>query len=297
MATDLAEIVGGAIALQLLFGLPPARLGADRPGVSRRCSSCRTGVGQRRFERVIIGLLAVITVGSWPALRRRRPTPEAAAGLVPRFDGTDSFLLAAAMLGATVMPHAIYVHSALARDRHGRTDRRRARDAPETRWDVGSPSRRRGRQHRPAAARRRDPARRAGTDGLQAAHDAVADALASASRSRSPSACSRPASASTSVGGYAGATIMEGLIPRRIPAAGPARGHPDPAIILLASRADATWTLVLSQVVFRSASRSRSSPWCRSPTAPAADAAWFRPARANGDRGLAGDRRGQRTST
>ena len=43
------------------------------------------------------------------------------SGLVPRFEGSESVLLAASMLGATVMPHAVYLHSALARDRHGDT--------------------------------------------------------------------------------------------------------------------------------------------------------------------------------
>ena len=94
--------------------------------------------GPRPFEFVVIGLLLVITIGfmaglfvsdvSWPA---------AAAGLVPRFEGSGSVLLAAGMLGATVMPHAIYVHSALARDRHGApSGADLSRVLRATRWEV-----------------------------------------------------------------------------------------------------------------------------------------------------------------
>ncbi|MCE3613262.1 divalent metal cation transporter, partial [Escherichia coli] len=75
--------------------------------------------GQRQFESVIVFLLAIITVGFLFGLLLSPPDPaEAVAGLLPRFDGAQSVLLAASMLGATVMPHAIYLHSALARDRH-----------------------------------------------------------------------------------------------------------------------------------------------------------------------------------
>src|SRR4029078_13530022 len=94
---------------------------------------------QRRFERFIRGLLAVITVGFLAGLVVSPPDARGVlSGLVPRFDGADSVLLAASMLGATVMPHEIYVDCALARERHGR-----APDAPSlrrllraTRWDV-----------------------------------------------------------------------------------------------------------------------------------------------------------------
>src|SRR5699024_6436742 len=88
---------------------------------------------------VIVGLLVVITVGFVAGLFVAPPDPAAmAGGLVPRFAGTDSVLLAPGMLGATVMPHAIYVHSALARDRHGHagTPQLRHRLLGATRWDV-----------------------------------------------------------------------------------------------------------------------------------------------------------------
>jgi manganese transport protein len=61
-----------------------------------------------------------------------------AAGLVPRFAGTETILLAAAMLGATIMPHVVYLHSALARDRHGKVDKSELKHyLRATKFDVG----------------------------------------------------------------------------------------------------------------------------------------------------------------
>ena len=138
-ATDIAEVVGGAIALQLLFGVPLPLGGLIVGVVSLLLLATQNRYGQRRFEHVIIGLLAVISVGFLAGLFVSPPDARGVlSGLVPRFDGTDSVLLAASMLGATVMPHAIYVHSALARDRHGRTTGSTLRDVlRSTRWDVG----------------------------------------------------------------------------------------------------------------------------------------------------------------
>ena len=118
-ATDLAEVVGGAIALNLLFGLP-LPLGAVIVGaVSMLLLAVQARQKQRPFEFIIMFLLGIITIGFLAGLFISPPDPRAAlAGLVPGFQGPDTVLLAASMLGATVMPHAIYVHSALSRDRH-----------------------------------------------------------------------------------------------------------------------------------------------------------------------------------
>src|SRR5829696_4550629 len=89
IATDLAEVIGGAVALYLLFGLPLPVGGLV------------TGV-------VAFGLLALQERGHRPF----EPGP-LAAGLIPGFDGPESLLLATGILGATVMPHVIYLHSAL----------------------------------------------------------------------------------------------------------------------------------------------------------------------------------------
>jgi manganese transport protein len=122
-ATDLAEVIGGAIALNLLFDLPLVLGGLIVGVVSMILLGVQSRFGQRPFEFAIIGLLAIIAIGFLAGLVVRPPDGASVlSGLVPRFAGTGSVLLAASVVGATVMPHAIYVHSALARDRHGRAD-------------------------------------------------------------------------------------------------------------------------------------------------------------------------------
>ena len=119
IATDVAEVIGGAIALNLLFGLPLVVGGVITGMVSLLLLAVGDRRGQRVFERVITGLLLIIAVGFLANLVvNPPPSADVAGGLVPRFDGAQSVLLATAMLGATVMPHAVYLHSGLARDRH-----------------------------------------------------------------------------------------------------------------------------------------------------------------------------------
>ena len=117
MATDLAEVVGGAIALQLLFGLPLLVGGVITGAVAFGLLALQQR-GYRRFELVVGGMFAVILLGFLVDLLRVDIDPgAAAAGLVPRFEGPDSVLLATGILGATVMPHAVYLHSALTQGR------------------------------------------------------------------------------------------------------------------------------------------------------------------------------------
>ncbi len=118
-ATDIAEVIGGALALNLLFGLPLVVGGLIVGVVSLGLLLIQANRRQRSFEFVIIGLLAVIAIGFLAGMFVSDVDWGAAVdGLIPRFDGAPTVLLAASMLGATVMPHAIYLHSALARDRH-----------------------------------------------------------------------------------------------------------------------------------------------------------------------------------
>ncbi|MGH3968639.1 MAG: Nramp family divalent metal transporter, partial [Mycobacterium sp.] len=128
MATDLAEVVGGAIALHLLFELPLLLGGVITGVVSMVLLTVQDRRGQRVFERVITGLLMVIVIGFFAGLVVEPPPPgDLAAGLVPGFDGAESVLLATAILGATVMPHVVYLHSGLSRDRHGQPEAGRQR--------------------------------------------------------------------------------------------------------------------------------------------------------------------------
>ncbi len=126
MATDLAEVIGGAIALHLLFGLPlltggliTAVVAFALLGLQGRATG-RSSWRSRGCSR-----------SSRSASSSAPPSPgvdggEVAGGLVPTFAGVDSVLLATGILGATVMPHVIYLHSALTQDRIVPVDARRA---------------------------------------------------------------------------------------------------------------------------------------------------------------------------
>ncbi|NHT16610.1 Nramp family divalent metal transporter [Cellulomonas sp. IC4_254] len=252
-ATDIAEVVGGAIALNLLFGLPLVLGGLIVGGVSMLLLATQNRYGQRRFEAVVVGLLLVIVVGFLAGLVLGPPDPgEMLGGLVPRFAGTDSVLLAASMLGATVMPHAIYVHSALSRDRFGRVPDEGARSGllRATRWDVGAALTLAGTVNIGllllAAANLRGVE---GTDTIEGAHAAISSALGPVVGVVFAVGLLASGLASTSVGCYAGAAVMEGLIHRRIPLLVRRSITLVPALVLLAVGADPTWTLVVSQVV------------------------------------------------
>lgn len=252
-ATDIAEVVGGAIALHLLFGLPLVIGGLIVGGVSMLLLATQNRYGQRRFETVIVGLLLVIVVGFLAGLLVGPPDPgEMLGGLLPRLAGTDSVLLAASMLGATVMPHAIYVHSALSRDRFGRVPDESARSGllRATRWDVGAALTLAGTVNIGllllAAANLRGVE---GTDTIEGAHAAISGALGPVVGVVFAIGLLASGLASTSVGCYAGAAVMEGLIHRRIPLLVRRAITLVPALVLLGVGADPTWTLVVSQVV------------------------------------------------
>jgi manganese transport protein len=117
MATDVAEFVGAAIGLNLLFGLPlfPA---AVFTGLAAFLILGMQARGFRRLEAVIAGLIGVIVGAFAFQVLLADPSPSSfAGGLVPGLEGPESVLLAVGILGATVMPHVIYLHSALTQHR------------------------------------------------------------------------------------------------------------------------------------------------------------------------------------
>jgi manganese transport protein len=117
MATDIAEFVGAAVGLNLLFGIPlfPAGL---ITGVAAFVILALQTRGFRGLEAVITVLVGVIVAGFAFEVWFANPSAHnAARGLIPGFSGSESLLLAAGILGATVMPHVIYLHSALTQDR------------------------------------------------------------------------------------------------------------------------------------------------------------------------------------
>jgi manganese transport protein len=252
-ATDIAEVIGGAIALNLLFGVP-LLLGGLIVGVaSMALLSIQSRRGQRSFEIVIVTLLAVIVVGFVSGLFvSDLDAGQMLAGVVPRFEGTDSVLLASSMLGATVMPHVIYLHSALARDRHGVTDDPgRIRSLLKaTRWDVGAALVVAGAINISmlllAAASLRGVA---GTDSIEGAHAAIVAALGPVIGVVFAVGLLASGLASTSVGTYAGASIMGGLLRVKIPLLARRVVTLIPALVVLGIGFDPTRALVLSQVV------------------------------------------------
>ncbi|MGV8964794.1 MAG: Nramp family divalent metal transporter [Cellulomonas sp.] len=252
-ATDLAEVIGGAIALYLLFGVPLLMGGLVVGAVSMAMLAVQSRYGQRPFESVIIALLVIIAIGFVAGVVVNPPAPgQVVSGLVPRFAGADSVLLATSMLGATVMPHAIYVHSALVQDRHraavGLEDRVQLVRA--TRWDVIGALGLAGVVNLAMlvlAATSLQGA--AGTDTITGAHAAVVSALGPGIGLVFAIGLLASGLASTSVGCYAGATIMQGLVHRQIPLLVRRLITMIPALVVLGVGIDPTWALVISQVV------------------------------------------------
>lgn len=253
MATDLAEIVGGAIALFLLFDLPLLVGGVITGAVSLGLLAIQNRRGQRIFERVITGLLLIIAIGFLTSLFVAPPSAaDVASGLVPRFDGAESVLLATAMLGATVMPHAVYLHSGLARDRHGHPaagpDRKRLLRI--TKYDVCLAMLVAGAVNLAmllvAATNLQGMD---STDSIEGAHAAVSSQLGPTVALFFAIGLLASGLASTSVGAYAGAMIMSGLIKRRYPLLLRRLITLIPALVVLAIGVDPSRALVLSQVV------------------------------------------------
>jgi manganese transport protein len=118
MATDLAEFLGAAVALNLLFGLPLWIAGLLTAIITFVILSLER-FGFRPLEAVITGFLAIIAISYLIELFLGHPD-WAAIGhstFVPHFTNSESILLGVGILGATVMPHAIFLHSALTQGR------------------------------------------------------------------------------------------------------------------------------------------------------------------------------------
>jgi manganese transport protein len=253
MATDVAEVLGGAIALNLLFDLPLLVGGVITGTVSMLLLLLHSRRGSRSFESVIIGLVAIIAIGFCAGIFIAPLDPAAAVGgLVPRFADSGSVLLAASIMGATVMPHAIYAHSALTRDRFGLVaegiDRQRILRA--TRIDVTIALAIAGTVNVVilllAASTLQGVA---GTNTLEGAHAAIGAALGPVVATLFAVGLLASGLASTSVGAYAGAEIMRGLLHIRVPLLARRLITLIPALIILIIGFDPTRALVLSQVV------------------------------------------------
>jgi manganese transport protein len=118
MATDLAEFTGAAVGLNLVFGIPLFLAGLVTAAVAFVILGLEQR-GYRRFELAIIALLLLVALGfviDFFAVGGQSYSG-IAKGLVPRLGGGDTIALAVGIIGATVMPHVVYLHSALQTDR------------------------------------------------------------------------------------------------------------------------------------------------------------------------------------
>lgn len=251
IATDVAEVIGGAVALWIMFDVPLIAGAIITGTVSTILLFVQSERGAKAFEFVIIGFIVVIAVGFGYGLVLAPPAAgDVLGGMVPRFDGASSVLLAASILGATVMPHAIYAHSSLARDRFGGSGLGPARLKRATRIDVTVALGIAGSVNLAmllvaATVLPGVP----GTESLEGAHLAIQENLGATAGLLFAVALLASGLASTAVGAYAGSDILGGLFRARLKMLTRRLMTIIPAVLILATGIDPTFALVLSQVV------------------------------------------------
>jgi manganese transport protein len=253
MATDLAEFVGAAIALNLLFGVPLFEAGLMTAVVSFAVLGLQRR-GHRRFELVIVGMLGVVLLGFlYDTLRIGFDAGEAAKGLIPGFDGTDSVLLATGILGATVMPHVIYLHSALTQRRIVTTTTEEKRRLLRfQRVDVTIAMGLAGLANMAmliVAASLFHANGLTNIDTIEEAHTGFEALVGPGAALAFALALLASGLASSSVGTLAGQVVMQGFIARTIPMVLRRLVTMLPALVVLAIGVNPTEALVLSQVV------------------------------------------------
>jgi manganese transport protein len=253
MATDLAEFVGAAVGLNLLFGVPLLPAGLITAVVAFGILALEQR-GYRRFELAIIALLAIVFFGFAYDLLSVGADPGAAiAGLVPGFVGSDSVVLAAGIIGATVMPHVVYLHSALTKNRvTARSNADRRTLLGYQRWDVGIGLGIAGLINVSmllVAASLFNSTGNTGIDSIEAAHASLGQLVGGGAALAFAVALLGSGLSSSSVGTYAGQVVMQGFIRRRIPLFLRRALTMLPALVVLAMGLPTTDSLVVSQVV------------------------------------------------
>jgi manganese transport protein len=254
MATDIAEVVGAALGLNLLFGIPLFGAGVIA-GAGAFAILGLQQMGFRKLEAGITALVGVVVASFVFELFHSSPDGgEVAYHLfVPGFSGTESILLATGIIGATVMPHVVYLHSAL-------TQRRIVgRDAPEKKRilrfekiDVVIAMSLAGVVNLSmmvvAAALFHDSGL-AGIDSIDGAFEGLESLVSVQAATVFGVALLASGFASSSVGTMAGQVVMQGFIRRRIPLFLRRAITLAPALVVLAVGIDPTDALVASQVV------------------------------------------------
>jgi manganese transport protein len=253
-ACDVAEIVGAALALNLLFGIPlfPAGLLA---GVGAFAILALQQKGFRRLEAVIAGMVGVVVAAFAFEIFNSNPDGgEVAKHLfTPGFAGTESILLATGIIGATVMPHVIYLHSALTQRRIvGRDAKERRQILRFEKIDVVIAMALAGLVNLSMmimAAALFHSSGLVGIDSIDGAFDGLKQLVSSEAATIFGIALLASGYASSSVGTMSGQVVMQGFIRRRIPLFLRRAITLAPALVVLAIGLDPTDALVGSQVV------------------------------------------------
>jgi manganese transport protein len=254
MATDLAEFLGAAIGFHLLFGIGlfPA---AVITGITTFAILGLQNFGFRPFEAVIIGFVGVISVCYIAELWYAHPPLGTVAkhAVVPQFNGSESLLLAVGILGATVMPHVIYLHSALMQDRIVPRDEREAKKLfSYTKIDVIIAMSIAGIINISMLVVAAAVFYNSGLlniASLETAHRTLEPLLGGASSQLFALALIASGLSSSTVGTLAGQVVMQGFIRRQIPIWVRRTVTMLPAFVVIAIGVDPSRTLIISQVV------------------------------------------------
>ena len=253
MSTDIAEFLGAAIGLNLLFGVPLLPAGLMTGVIAFGILELQTR-GFRRFELAISALLGIIFAGFLYETLRIGPSVHGSMrGLLPDLRGSGSLYLAVGIIGATVMPHVIYLHSALTKGRMPcRDDRERSRVLRFERLDViialGLAGLVNMAMLAVAAKLFHTPAL-SSLSTIQDAHAQFGHLVGGTAALAFAVALLASGASSSSVGTYAGQVVMAGFINIRIPLLLRRAITMTPAIAILAVGMNPTNVLVLSQVV------------------------------------------------
>ena len=253
VATDLAEFVGAAIALNLLFGLAPIVSGLITAVIAFAILELQSR-GYRRFELVIGGMLGIVLLGFLFDLTKVDVDGgKLLGGFIPGLAGSDSLLLAVGILGATVMPHVVYLHSALTQQRiPPENDAEKRTLLRFQRADVVVALGLAGVINLcmfTVAAALFHGSGHTGVDSIEGAYHGFDTLLGPGAALAFGIALLASGLSSSSVGTFAGQIVMQGFIRRRIPLFARRALTMAPSLVVLALGADLTHVLVLSQVV------------------------------------------------
>jgi manganese transport protein len=254
MATDIAEVVGAALGLNLLFGIPlfPAGIIA---GIGAFAILALQRMGFRRLEAGISALVGVVVASFVFELFDADPSGGEIAKhlVVPGFANTESVLLATGIIGATVMPHVVYLHSALTQRRIvGRDEAEKKRILGFEKVDVVIALSLAGLVNLSmmiVAAALFHTSGLTGVDSIDGAYDALQTLVSDRAAMIFGIALLASGFASSSVGTMAGQVVMQGFIRRQIPLFVRRAITLAPALVVLAIGLDPTEALVGSQVV------------------------------------------------